>query len=427
MEKLIYRKFKGLEIRCLKCGKTIHKDPSPFNGCKHPIEKTAYRAIIIQPNSNGKRVTVTLKARSYDEAIKELIDYRTDVYNGINKDTIIKQKANPQLLIDCMAMYIDYLSDIDVPEHKKKHNSQGYIASKNSFFQNFIKFLIEHGWNMENFRINDINEKVISDYYSYLKEKTKSNYTFNHNVKAMRALMEFLITEMHYQIINHFKEIRLKSEKSTNISISSKDFNDLLSKITPYDSIQIDGKENRRDMYKTWLIDAIKLKAFTGRRNEEIFIMKWSNIIYENGLPIYMISPNIKINRLRNNLSPEDFEITYIPIIKELEIFLQEKGMKQNSDEYIIAPNEVNRKTITEHASKAFTFFFKKLSRSYHLEMGSLRSTYITSQDIYSRRQGQKIQQHTNSRITEKHYINDMVIAEFITKDRSKNRFKVFE
>lgn len=119
-----------------------------------------------------------------------------------------------------------------------------------------------------------------------------------------------------------------------------------------------------------------------------------NNIIYENGLPIYMVSPNLKINRLRNNLSPEDLEITFIPIIKELEIFLQEKGMKQNSDEYIIAPSEVNRKTIAEHASKAFTFFFKKLSRSYHMEMGSLRSKYITAQDIYSRKQGPKIQQH---------------------------------
>ena len=119
MERLTYRKFKGLEIRCLKCGKSIHNDNSSFNGCKHPIEKTAYRGIIIKPNSNGKRSTVTLKSRSYDEAIKELIDYRTDVYNGIDKFTVAKQKAKPQLLIDCMAMYIDYLSDIDVPEHKK--------------------------------------------------------------------------------------------------------------------------------------------------------------------------------------------------------------------------------------------------------------------------------------------------------------------
>ena len=427
MEKLTYRKFKGLEIRCLKCGKTIHKDHSPYNGCKHPIEKTVYRAIIIQPNSNGKRVTVTLKARSYEEAIKELIDYRTDVYNGINKDTVIKQKANPQLLIDCMAMYIDFLADIDVPEHKKKHNSQGYITSKISLFQNFKKFVTEQGWNIDNFRISDINEKVISSYYAFLINQTKSPYTFNHNVKAMRSLMDFLIKNMDYQIINLFKEIRLKAEKSTNNTISSKDFHNLLLKISPEDSIHIDGKKNSRNMYKNWLIDAFKLKAFTGRRNEEIFMMRWSDIIYENGQPLYMVSPNIKINRLRNNLSPEDMEIIYIPIIKELEMFFQEKGMKQNSNEYIIAPNEVNRQTIQGHASKAFTFFFKKLSQDYHMEMGSLRSTYITAQEIYSYRQGPKIQQHTNSKITNKHYVNDLEIAKFITKDRSKNRFKVFE
>ena len=75
-------------------------------------------------------------------------------------------------------------------------------------------------------------------------------------------------------------------------------------------------------------------------------MMRWSDIIYENGQPLYMVSPNIKINRLRNNLSPEDMEMIYIPIIKELEMFFLEKGMKQNSNEYIIAPNEVNRQTI---------------------------------------------------------------------------------
>ena len=58
--------------------------------------------------------------------------------------------------------------------------------------------------------------------------------------------------------------------------------------------------------------------------------------------------------------------------------------------------------------------------------MKSLRSTYVTSQEIYAYKQGQKIQQHTNFRITNKHYINQKEIAKYISKDRSENRFVVF-
>jgi integrase len=429
MEKLIYRKFKGLEIRCLKCGKTIHKDPSPFNGCKHPIEKTAYRAIIIQPNSNGKRVTVTLKARSYDEAIKELIDYRTDVYNGINKDTIIKQKANPQLLIDCMAMYIDYLSGEDV-ENPNVKNSKRHVVSKNSLLKTFIKFLSQENFEIEEFKVTDLDKSLAQKYDAFLQTITKSSYTFNHNIKAMRSLFNYLIDKKKYELTNPFREITLDPENSTNVTITSKDFFDLIDIISPKESVNIDGKGHKKNMYRDWLIDAIKLKAFTGRRNEEIFQLRWSNITYENDKPIFMSSPNLKSYRLKKNTRFSPPENTFIPIIKELEDLLNQKGMrdKHDSNDFIIAPNETSdRKTMEALASKSFTFFAKKLSREYALKMKQLRSTYITAQEIYSYRQGPKIQQHSNIKTTNKHYINEQLIAKYISEDRSENRFKVFQ
>ncbi len=428
MERLQYRKFKGLEIRCLKCGKSIQRDHSTYNGCKHPIERTVYRAVIILPESNGKRETVTLKARTYDEAIKELIDFRTDVLNGINKKTIEIKKQQPQLLIECMAMYLDFLADVDIPDHQKKNNSNGYINSVISLFEKFKKFIHEKGLNIETLKIGDIDDKLIGSYYTFLLGCTSSSYTFNHHVKAMRAVYAFLISKKGYLIRNPFLEIKLKAEKGTNTTISTKDFKELFEKITPEDSIQKRGKEDK-EMYKDWLIDAIKLKAFTGRRNEEIFTMKWNMIYFENDKPIYIESPNLKNNRLQNKILPDEQEYTYIPIIKELEDFLIEKGLfeKQTFDEYIINAEGVSRKTMEEQASKSFTFFSKKLNRNYNLNMGQLRSTYITAQEIYALRQGQKIQQHSDFKITNKHYINQKEIAKFITKDRSENQFRVFE
>ncbi len=104
MSRLVYKKFTGLEIRCLKCNKTVHKDYSPKGGCKHPIDKTAYRAIIVLPNSGTKRITKTLQSRIYDDAIKELIDYRRDVLKGIIQIPVKGMVFRPQLIIDCMAI-----------------------------------------------------------------------------------------------------------------------------------------------------------------------------------------------------------------------------------------------------------------------------------------------------------------------------------
>lgn len=423
MERLSYRKFKGLEIRCLKCNKTIHRDHSPYNSCKHPIENTAYRAIVFK---DGKRKTTTLKARTYDEAVKELIDYRSDILSDkIQKPT---PTHKPQLLRDCMRMYVDFLQDIDVPAHKQKHNSKEYIEIKTVLLNNFNKFIKLKGVNIEAFKITDINEILLGEYYDYLSNKTKSAYTFNDNIKVMRSLYSFLINEKGYAISNPFKEIRLKPEKSTNNTIAADDFFELLDVIVPENSVQKIGK-TQRNMYRNWLIDAIKLKAYTGRRNEEIFKMKWNMIIFENDKPFYLKSPNIKINRLANRINPDELEFTYIPIIKELEDFLIEKGMnnKLYSDEYIIATDGSTRKTMEKIASKCFTFFSKKLNKGYDLKMKQLRSTYITAQEIYGYRQAYKTKQHSDFKITNKHYISQPEIAKFITFDRSEYQFYVFE
>lgn len=423
MKKLSYRKYKGLEIRCLKCNKTIHKDSSPYNGCKHPIENTAYRAIVFK---DGKRKTTTLKARIYDEAIKELIEYRLDILSNRIKKPAPENK--PQLLRDCMRMYIDYLQDIDVPAHKQKHNTQDYIDTRISHLNYFNKFIKSKDINIEAFKITDVTEYLLGEYYNYLSNNTKSAYTFNDKVKTMRNLYAFLINEKGYKISNPFKEIRLKPEKSTNKTIIASDFFELINNITNENSVVKIGKYPR-NMYRDWLVDAFKLKAYTGRRNEEIFNFKWNMIHFENDKPIYLKSPHLKINRLANRINPDELEFNYIPIIKELEDFLIEKDMdgKRNSDEYIIPSDDMTRKSMQKLASKSFTFFSKRLNRDYDIKMKQLRSTYITALDNFNRRLVYDIKEHTDPKITIKHYLSQPEIAESITLDRGEYQFYVFE
>jgi len=428
MSRLVYKKFTGLEIRCLKCNKTIHNDFSSKGGCKHPIDKTVYRAIVIIPNSGTKRITKTLHARIYDDAVKELIDYRRDVLKGIIQIPEKGMVFRPQLIIDCMAMYIDYLSDIDVPDHMKKHNSDGYINSQRTMFNNFLKFLKEENISKEFFKVSDINDLLLGRYYSFLLKLSDSNYTFNHHVKLMRAFYRFLIESKGYNIKNSFLSIKLKPEKGKDCSITSDDFFALLDIISPINSVQQIGK-TKRNMFHDWLIDAFKLKAYTGRRNEEIFQMKWNMIHFEGITPVYMKTPNIKINKLQNQINEAEKDFIYVPIIEELELFLIEKGLadKKNTDEFIVAPTVIQRKSMEMKSSKSFAFFFKKLNRDYLIEMNYLRSTYITVQEIYAFKQAEKIRQHSDFRVTDKHYVNQKVIAKYISKDRGENKFIVFQ
>ena len=134
-------------------------------------------------------------------------------------------------------------------------------------------------------------------------------------------------------------------------------------------------------MYRPWLKDLIKLKAFTGRRNAELFAMRWSMIHFEDDMPIYIESPNIKVNRQQNSFDEKDYQYAYIPVGEELLELLIELNLNENtnSNEYIIAPEVENRVNLEKQTSKYFTFFFKKLNRNYARQLKHLRQTYITS------------------------------------------------
>ena len=188
------------------------------------------------------------------------------------------------------------------------------------------------------------------------------------------------------------------------------------------------GKSTKRNMYRSWLKEAYKLKAYTGRRDDEIFYMKWNMIHFEKDKPVYIQSPNQKINRLKNQYTSNDMDYVFVPIIEELELLLRDLGLKlyRSSDDYIIAPECTSREAMVTQASKSFTFYWNKLNRDYDIRFKHLRSTYITANEIYSFRQGPKLKQHANSRVTDKHYIDYKKIAKFISNDRGKYRFIVF-
>ncbi len=166
----------------------------------------------------------------------------------------------------------------------------------------------------------------------------------------------------------------------------------------------------------------IWLKAYTGRRNAELFAMRWNMIHFKDGMPVYIESPNIKLNRQQNNFDEKDFQYAYVPVGEELFELLINLGLTENinSEDYLIAPAEQNRYNIEKYSSRYFTFFFEKLNRNYTRQLKHLRQTYITREDSFINR-GISMQ-HSNYRTTAKHYIDRKEIA----KQMVKNGFRVF-
>lgn len=418
-QKLEYHKFSGLQIFCRKCKTTIHSVSKSKSKCDHPFDKQVYKAIIKPPDGGGKRKTLILKSKSFDEAVIELLAFKKEVINGT---LLPKVNSKPQLLIECMAMYIDYTNDYDIPHHLKKHLTPSYIKTIQGFLHEFLDFVNDKGYYLKEFKVTNISDKMVGLYCEHLDKKHQSNYTYNGKIKALRTFFNYLINEEYYNIRNVWKKVKLKSQGSTNISISSKDFYNLLNVISPKDSMVQIGKK-RRNMYKVWLKDLIMLKAFSGRRNEELFEMRWNMIHYEDDKPVYVESPNIKINKLQNNFEKRDFQFSYIPIGSELKSLLNQLGMKnkRGSSEYIIAPSIETRRTLKEQASKCFTFHFNKLNSKDSIQLKHLRQTYITQEDIFIN--SRISMQHSNYKTTSKHYVNKKEVA----KEMVKNDFRIFE
>jgi len=417
-----YKRFPGLYVCCKVCGKNVFHKQSREKSCSHPIEKQFYKVQIKIPNMGGKRTSKNLKAKTYDEAVIEFLDFKHKVYNPHLYEEDTKQEK-PKYLTDAIAMYVDYLHDVDIPHHQKKHLSDTHIKVYVQFLTEFVRFLMENNYssNIENLKLISITEMIVGDYCIYIEEKGNSNYTFNSKIKTLRAFYNYLISVKEYSIKNVWKDVKLKAERPTDISINPDDFYSLLDIISPEKSRTQIGK-TKRNMYRPWLKDVIMLKAYTGRRNSELFAMKWNMIKYEDNRPMYIMSPNNKLNQLQNNTRDEDIQYAYIPIGEELLGLLMKLGLKdnRNSNSYIIAPEDPNRKSMEKYTSKYFTFFFKKLNRNYTIQFKHLRQTYITAEDMFLRR-GVSLQ-HADYRTTSKHYID----RKEIVKEMVKNGFRVF-
>ncbi len=416
---LNFKPFPGLQVFCQKCRRGINKQSSKKD-CKHPIDRQIYKANIIVPNSGGKRKTKNLKSRNHDDAIVELLAFK----NEVEKPELyyVEEEEKPETLTGCVTMYLDYMADVDVPRYAKKNLDPKYIGSTQTELTDFLEFIKKHiHKEIENYKIENVNKKNVGKYCDLIEDRRQSPYTYNSRIKSLRALFNYLIKEKSYQLKNVWLRPKLKPIKSVNMSIERDDFFDLLDVISPEDSKKDVGK-SKKNMYRSYIKDYAKLKAFTGLRNIDVAGLQWNMIHFKEKQAILIESPNTKANKYKNFVKKEDLEYVYIPVGEELKETLINLGLKDkiNSDEYILEPKSKNRETIAKQGSRSFTFYWERLERPYHRTVKYLRKTYATQEKLYNNSTSSTL--HKNFEVTEKYYINDIDVVKQMVKDK----FRIF-
>lgn len=138
------KSVKGLFIYCNYCKSIIHNkckktDGSSLN-CPHS-DTHVFKAVFYVPGSK-KTKTRILDTRDVDEAIIQTIEFEKHLKENHYELKYAGEKVRrPELLVDCMGLYLDYLNNVNVPAHRQKIRSKGHLNEVERYFRYFFDCL----------------------------------------------------------------------------------------------------------------------------------------------------------------------------------------------------------------------------------------------------------------------------------------------
>lgn len=415
MSILKYKKFTGLHIVCKVCNKLVEVSQTSYKGCKHPIDRQKYKAIV---KINGSRKTRDLKAVDYNEAVRELLAFRDELSNPI-KIEIPATKVEYTLLSDFIMMYSDWLENVDVPKYEQRLRSTKYIKETVGYVLKFGEFLKNKGQNLEKLTIYQIDKFMLGDFYEHLENTVTSPATFNHNLRAIKNFYNFLVTEKELLIVNIPKKMKLKYENPNPTSITDQDFKTLLEKITPENSMQVLKSGIRKSRLRSYTKAGIELCAYTGMRLEEVTSLKYSDIVTdESGELLSLIGTDLKFERAHNWDNTKAKKVVYIPISPELRDLLVRLDYKKNIgiDKYLIAGDDnISRSTLAKQLSHSFTFYRRRAELGDDFSIKHLRKTFLTKLHLQTGLTESMGYQKTSS-VVLKNYIDKREVVKEVAK-----------
>ncbi len=420
-------RVKGLYTYCNKCknfttNRKCGNNQKSISSCKSK-EKHVYKLLFISSTESGRiKRTKNLVTRDFEDAKKQAIDFHQELKaTNFGVKQVKKQvQSKPRLLIECMAMYLGYMENKNLPEHQKRQRTRKYLKEVERVLRYFCEALVYAGYTPKSLRVDQVTQKIVGNIHEYILNKKKwSNSTYNKMMSAYNQFYNWLIENRDYQINNPFKNVVLKKQtKKKLVSLTHNEFLLLLNKISPENSLQVLSTGERKRHYFTWLKDAFRLGLETGLRREELFSLKWSSIILNDQKePICFEVPNFKVNRKHGYVGNER-QIKVVPITQGLLNLLRTQfnyDKYVGEDRYLIGGDEKSRrKSMWERASKAFSHFWSLTDNAKPANFGSLRKTFITK--LYKRYGDNAtiITDHSSIEVVKKHYIDDKVLSSVV-------------
>jgi len=188
-------------------------------------------------------------------SINELNALIRKTLNGNNPKKKIRQskEKKSQDWETCKTLYLNYINNIDVPKHKQRLRSKGYIKDTTLYLNRFDAFLKDTGREGRISSITQITDNVVGKYYEHLEKTTSSSASFNHHLRTVRNFFNFLIEEKGYQIKNPFRKVALRYEGTNPKTITNNEFKSFLKVLNEENGIATYQTGIRKNMYRPYL------------------------------------------------------------------------------------------------------------------------------------------------------------------------------
>jgi integrase len=415
--KLPKNPHKGLKTYCHKC----KRDNPTCN--HHDILK--YKIKIHIKGGENKKRTKILDATTYNDAVKEAIDFEKELTSNNYYVAEEEEVGNDYSIFDAVVQYTRYLSGDYKYSHKVKKVTVEYQKECIRYCTYFLDSVNGYKSVTKN-RIVDVNQTDVARFYTWA-DTHYGEKAFNKCMGALKAFFKFLIDVEGIQMKNQFGVYESKPVVKANVVTLKKEeflkILDSIGKADPY--VILGGKGERKNMYRPYLVEGFKLFLLTGGRREDVVDLKWSDMVTTiDNIRFFMIS-NKKVNRIRKTEKQVKYS-TKIPIGDDLMDLLIELGYesKRNSDEYILLPDRKWKvKTIMDDMSKAFTHYRKASGVNESVSLKTLRKTYITWVNSVMGKNTGILTGHQGEQVLKDYYIDSDVLNEI---EKAALKVKIF-
>lgn len=416
----------GIKIKCLKryckwqishsCGLTGKK----ISTCQHK-DKHRYNLIVCIPKGGGKRKTRVIETKNFETAMIELNNFKRELSMVDYHTGTAGKKIEKTTVHEFILEYLDCISGASEHTFMNRRRSSDHVDDCRRVLERFMKSLKLRGYPISVLDIKKVGNDEVQVFHEYLLDKLKlGRTTYNKHFVIVKAFFNWVIRVKDSTVKNPFNHASLQYNKREKNIITKTEFEALLKVVTPENGYHTD-KTKTRNYYKPWLKDTIRLALETGLRREELFQLKWSDLIQiENNGMVFRIS-NLKVNRIRTG-DNEGRYLKHVPVTKSLKKLLIELGYvkKKKTDDFIIErPDGTDMKYLMNSLSRGFAHYIK-LVTNRSIEFKDLRKTIFTRLAMALGDKCKLFTGHTQDEILQTHYISSAFLASNL------NDFSVF-